>query len=184
MRDIAPRYISDTDDKRDRLVVRRRHTHCPGMSVLIVPFRPDHAPAWAALNEAWLAEGGFAVEGKDRKVIDDPQGAILDAGGRIVMAERDGEVVGCCALMAMDDGGFEVAKMTVSPAARGLGLGRRLLEACEASARAAGAPRLYLETSSTLKPAGALYRSFGFVDLPPRPSPYARADVWMEKRLD
>ena len=54
--------------------------------VQIVPFRPDHAAAWAALNEAWLAEGGFAVEAKDRKVIDDPQGAILSPGGRIFMA--------------------------------------------------------------------------------------------------
>ena len=149
----------------------------------IIPFRPEHAADWARLNETWLAEGGFAVEAKDRKVIDDPQGSILEPGGRIFIAERDGQAIGCCALMAMDDGGFEVAKMTAAPAARGLGLGRRLLEACEAAARAAGAPRLYLETSSTLKPAGALYRSFGFVELPPRPSPYVRADVWMEKRL-
>ena len=149
----------------------------------IVDYRPEHAAAWKALNEAWLTEGGFAVEAKDRKVIDDPAGAILAPGGRIFIAERDGEAIGCCSLMPMEDGGFEVAKMTVSPAARGLGLGRRLLEACEAAARAAGAPRLYLETSSTLKPAGALYRSFGFVALPPRPSPYVRADVWMEKRL-
>lgn len=155
----------------------------PDQTVAIVDYRPGHAAAWKALNEAWLAEGGFVVEAKDRKVIDDPEGAILAPGGRIFMAERDGEAIGCCSLMPMQDGGFEVAKMTVSPAARGLGLGRRLLEACEAAARAAGAPRLYLETSSTLKPAGALYRSFGFVDLPPRPSPYVRADVWMEKRL-
>ncbi|HST92804.1 MAG TPA: GNAT family N-acetyltransferase [Brevundimonas sp.] len=149
----------------------------------IIPFSPGHAPAWAALNRAWLAEGGFAIEAKDRVVIDDPQAAILDAGGRIFIAERNGDVVGCCALMAMEDGGFEVAKMTVSPSARGLGLGRRLLEACETAARAAGAPRLYLETSSKLGPAGQLYRSFGFVDLPPRASPYVRADVFMEKRL-
>ncbi|HZV84372.1 MAG TPA: GNAT family N-acetyltransferase [Brevundimonas sp.] len=149
----------------------------------IIPFRPEHAGAWSALNEAWLAEGGFSVEARDRAVIDDPQTTILDTGGRIFIAEGDGEPVGCCALMTMADGGYEVAKMTVPPAARGLGLGRRLLEACEAAARAAGAPRLYLETSSTLTPAGALYRSFGFVDLPPRASPYARADVFMEKRL-
>jgi putative acetyltransferase len=152
-------------------------------TVAIEAYQPEHAAAWTALNEAWLAEGGFAVEAKDRKVLDDPQGSILDPGGRIFIAVRNGEAIGCCALMAMEDGGFEVAKMTVSPSARGLGLGRRLLEACEAAARAAGAPRLYLETSSTLAPAGALYRSFGFIDLPPRPSPYVRADVWMEKRL-
>jgi len=73
--------------------------------VQIVDFQPRHAAAWAALNEAWLAEGGFAVEAKDRKVIDDPRGAILDPGGRIFMAERDGETIGCGALMAMGDGG-------------------------------------------------------------------------------
>lgn len=149
----------------------------------ILPFEPRHATAWAALNLAWLAEGGFAVEAKDRKVIDDPVGAILAPGGRIFMVERDGVALGCCALIAMADGGFEVAKMTVTPAARGQGLSRRLLEACEAEARAAGAHRLYLESSSTLTVAGALYRSFGFVDLPPRDTPYVRADVFMEKRL-
>lgn len=153
------------------------------MEVVIVLFGPHHAAAWETLNLAWLEKGGFVVEAKDRKVLTDPQGAILDKGGRIFMAERDGKVIACCALMAMADGGFEVAKMTVTPAARGLGLSRRLLEACEAAARAAGAPRLYLETSSTLIPAGRLYRSFGFIDLPPRPTPYARADVFMEKVL-
>lgn len=153
------------------------------MTVEIIPFHAGHAAAWERLNLAWLEEGGFLVEAKDRQVLADPQGSILDRGGRIFMAERDGEVIACCALMAMADGGFEVAKMTVTPAARGLGLSRRLLEACEAAARAAGAPRLYLETSSTLIPACRLYRSFGFIDLPPRPTPYARADVFMEKVL-
>lgn len=153
------------------------------MTALIVPFRPDHAAAWAALNLAWLEEGRFAVEAKDRKVIDDPVGSILTPGGRIFMVEKDGEALGCCALIAMDDGGFEVAKMTVTPSARGQGLSRRLLEACEAEAQAAGAHRLYLESASSLTTARALYRSFGFVDLLPRATPYARADVFMEKRL-
>jgi len=149
----------------------------------IVAFSPAHREAWRALNEAWLAEGGFAVEAKDRKVLDDPEGQILAPGGRIFFVERDEEAVGCCALMAMDDGGFEVAKMTVVPEARGQGLSRRLLDACEAAAREAGAPRLYLESSSTLAPALGLYQSFGFVHLPPRETPYARADVFMEKSL-
>lgn len=73
--------------------------------------------------------------------------------------------------------------MTVTPAVRGLGLARRLLEACEAAARTDGASLLYLETNSALKPAIALYESVGFLHLPARPTPYARADVFMEKRL-
>lgn len=153
------------------------------MTATIVPYRPEHRAAWAVLNTAWLVEGGFEIEAKDRAVIDDPEAKILEPGGRIFMAEQDGEAIGCCALMAMDDGGFEVAKMTVTPAARGHGLSRQLLDACETAAREAGAHRLYLETSSTLIPAGRLYRSYGFVDLPPRPTPYARADVFMEKVL-
>ena len=150
--------------------------------VHIVDYNPRHATAWAQLNEAWLAEGGFAIEAKDRRSIDDPEGVFLAPGGRIFVVERDGAAVGCCALIRIADG-FEVAKMTVTPAARGQGLARRLLEACEAAARQSGAVRLYLETNSSLRPAIALYESFGFVHLPARPTPYARADVFMEKRI-
>ena len=98
----------------------------------IVDFRPDHAGAWSALNTAWLVQGGFALEAKDRKALDDPEGTFLANGGRIFIAEQDGRVVGCCALIRMDDG-FEVSKMTVTPAARGRGLARRLLEANDCS---------------------------------------------------
>lgn len=152
-------------------------------SIKIVPYRPDHAPAWVALNEYWILAGGYAIEVKDRLVLDDPEGSILSKGGVIFIAERDGEPVGCCSLMLMPDGGFEVGKMAVAASAQGLGLGRGLLDACEAHACSAGAPRLYLETNSSQTHAIALYRRFGFVDLPPQPTPYARCNVWMEKRL-
>lgn len=151
--------------------------------VEIVSYRPEHATAWRSLNEDWLVAGGYALEPKDQLVLGDPQGSILDKGGHIFIAERGGEPVGCCSLMAMADGGYEVGKMAVGAEARGLNLGWRLLEACETAARAAGGHRLYLETNKAQTHAIALYRRFGFVDLPPQPTPYARCDVWMEKRL-
>ncbi|MDB5448950.1 MAG: histone acetyltransferase, partial [Phenylobacterium sp.] len=76
-----------------------------------------------------------------------------------------------------------VAKMTVSETLRGSGLGRRLMQRCIDAAAAEGAPRLYLETNSSLAPALALYRAMGFRDLAPRETPYARCDTWMELRL-
>ena len=151
----------------------------------IVPFEPRHADAWRTLNEAWISRH-FAIEPKDRLVLDDPAGQVLAKGGRIFMAEQGGETVGCVALIAMADGGLEVAKMTVAEAARGTGLGRLLMQACIDAANAAGARRLYLETNSSLGPALGLYRAMGFVDLAPemRPSSgYARVDVWMERLL-
>jgi len=148
----------------------------------IVDFEPRHAGAWRTLNEAWIGKH-FVIEPKDREVLDDPAGKVLAKGGHIFMAELDGEPIGCVGLIAMADGAFEVAKMTVTEAARGTGLGRILMQACIDKARALDAPRLYLETNSGLAPALKLYRSMGFVDLPPTDTPYARADVFMELLL-
>jgi len=149
----------------------------------IVDFRPELAGAFKALNEAWITTL-FALEPKDEVVLGDPEGQVVARGGRVLFALEDGEAVGCCALMALSDGGFELAKMAVSDAYKGRGLGRALMSAAVERARAAGAPRLYLETNSGLAPALALYRSFGFREIQPEtPSPYARADVIMELRL-
>jgi len=149
----------------------------------ILPFEARHADAWRDLNTAWISKY-FTMEPKDHEALDDPVGKILDKGGHILMAEaEDGEVIGCVGLLLLDDGGFEVAKMTVTEQARGTGLGRLLMQACIDKAQALGAPRLYLETNSSLAPALGLYRAMGFVDLPHRDTPYARADVVMERRV-
>lgn len=146
----------------------------------IVEFAPDHAEAFRRLNLAWISKY-FAVEPKDEEVLSDPQGKIIDRGGRVFMALQDGEAVGCVALMRMDDGGYEVAKMTVSETLRGSGLGRALMQRCIDAGAQLGARRLYLETNSGLAPALGLYRAMGFVDLPPADTPYVRADVFMER---
>jgi len=146
----------------------------------IVDFEPAHAEAFRTLNEAWISKY-FALEPKDREVLGDPQGKIIAKGGRVFMALQDGHAVGCVALLKMDDGGYEVAKMTVSETLRGSGLGRLLMQRCIDAGAELGATRLYLETNSTLAPALGLYRAMGFRDLAPTDTPYARADVFMER---
>jgi len=148
----------------------------------IVAFRPEHAEAFRVLNEAWISKH-FTLEAKDREVLEDPHGKIIAKGGRIFMAEQDGEAVGCVAMIAMPDGGYEVAKMTVREDLRGTGLGKLLMQACIGAGQAQGAPRLYLETNSSLTPAISLYSAMGFKHLAPVESPYARADVFMERPL-
>ena len=77
--------------------------------------------------------------------------------------------------------------MAVTESARRTGIGRRLLEKAIAEARALGAHRLYLETNQKLVPAIRLYESIGFRHLPPErivPSPYARANVYMELYIE
>ena len=146
----------------------------------IVEFEPQHGEAFRVLNEAWISKY-FVIEPKDREVLNDPQGKIIDKGGRVFMALQDGRAVGCAALLKMDDGGYEVAKMTVSETLRGSGLGRLLMQRCIDAGAELGATRLYLETNSTLAPALGLYRAMGFRDLAPTETPYVRADVFMER---
>ena len=146
----------------------------------IVEFEPSHAEAFRTLNEAWISRY-FVIEPKDQEVLNDPQGKIIDRGGRIFMALKDGVPVGCAALLKMDDGGYEVAKMTVSEALRGSGLGKLLMQRCIDAGAELGATRLYLETNSSLGPALGLYRAMGFKDLAPVETPYVRADVFMER---
>lgn len=150
--------------------------------VVILPFEARHAAAWTGLNEGWIARM-FAIEPKDRIVLDDPVGQIITPGGHILMAEIDGRPVGCCALIAMTDGGYELAKMAVDENLRGRGIGKRLMTAAVALARELKAPRLYIETNSSLKNAIGLYEAHGFRHMAAQPTAYARCDVWMELTL-
>ena len=153
--------------------------------IVIRPFGPGDAQAFHDLNLEWLTSF-FRVEAKDEATLSDPEGTILALGGQILLAEVDGVTVGCVALLAMGEGAYEVAKMAVSPAAQGRGVGRRLLETAIGWAQEQGARRLYLESNARLTPALHLYEAVGFRHLPPdaRPvSPYARADVFMEMLL-
>lgn len=149
------------------------------------PFQAGDEDAFRLLNEEWIA-AYFGIEAKDRVVLSDPFGQILKPGGAIFLAVHDNAPVGCCALLWMRPCVFEVAKMAVEKSHRGRGIGRRLLEYTVAQARARSATSLYLETNSKLANAIHLYESVGFRHVPPEqvvPSPYARANVFMDMVL-
>jgi DNA-binding MarR family transcriptional regulator/GNAT superfamily N-acetyltransferase len=151
--------------------------------VTIVDFEPEHQSAFCQLNEEWITQY-FRMEQEDHKALDHPQEYILDKGGHIYMAMYKGEPVGTSALILMKDGGYELAKMAVSPRVQGLGIGYLLGQACIAKARSLGAWRVYLESNTTLKPAISLYHKLGFRKVAGPLSPYERCNIQMEIRLD
>src|SRR6267154_1507951 len=130
-------------------------------------FQHGDAEPFRELNEAWIARY-FRLEEQDRIQLGDPE-SVLRHGGQIVMP-----------------GVFEVAKMAVSESYRGHGIGRKLLEYTIAQAKVIGAHTLELASNTKLANAVHLYESVGFRHLPPErvePSPYARANVFMELHL-
>jgi putative acetyltransferase len=101
-----------------------------------------------------------------------------------LVARVDGRALGCGAVVSSGQGWAEIKRMFVSPAARGLKLGRRLLDELEAVAARSGESLLRLETGAKQPEALALYRSAGFVEVGPfggyRPDPLS---LFMEKPL-
>ncbi len=152
----------------------------PG-KVVVVPYRHDHKTIFRDINVEWI-EANFTLEPEDLHQLGHPE-HILDDGGAILIALKDGEPVGTAALVRMDGGRFELAKMAVAPTARGLGIGKILGEAAIAEARRRRAKELYLESNRALIAAIKLYFKLGFVEVDRGPSPYARCNIQMALTL-
>lgn len=104
--------------------------------------------------------------------------------GYFVIARLHGAPVGCGGMKVHADGAGwgELKRMWVAPAARGLGIGRRLLDYLEALARRRRLSAVRLETNKALKEAQSLYRGARYREVPPfNDEPYAHH--WFEKRL-
>jgi GNAT superfamily N-acetyltransferase len=159
--------------------------------------RIESADELAAANELarefgdWAAErvqselGIVVPDGADHPV--DVLDKLLASGGRLYVAEVDGETVGVGGLRRLSDTAGEIKRMFVRPTARGLGVGRAIVERLIADARALGFETIYLESASFMHSAHALYRSVGFGPSEPyagREFEGAAHDVSIFMRLD
>jgi len=102
--------------------------------------------------------------------------------GLLLIARSRARPVGCGALKFHGSEPAELKRMWVSPDARGLGLGGRLLRCLEQAAGEAGATVVRLETNGSLAEAIALYRKAGYSEVDAfNDEPYAHH--WFEKEL-
>ncbi|WP_426563490.1 GNAT family N-acetyltransferase [Angustibacter sp. McL0619] len=147
------------------------------MSVMVRAASPQEYDVIGDLTaRAYLADG-LIPQGSDyqdtlRKAADRAQHSEL----LVAWDDEAGQVLGTVSFVRAGSAYADVARegeaefrmLAVDPAARGLGLGRVLVEECVARARAAGARRLVLSTRSMMTPAVGLYESMGFVRRPER----------------
>lgn len=90
-------------------------------------------------------------------------------GGVFEVIEDQGsrQIVGCAGLLPLSPWRAELCKMYVLKSARGLGLGKRLLEDLLAAALRGGFVEVWLETNSVLTAATGLYEKYGFQPVEP-----------------
>ena len=133
--------------------------------------------AYAAELDATF-EGGFDTA-RSRPV--DPS-ALTPPRGLLLVARLHAEPIACGALKLPPGEPAEIKRLWVAPAARRLGVARRVLAELEARARQAGAEVVRLDTNRALRAATTLYRSAGYTEVPAfNDEPYAHH--WFEKRL-
>ena len=129
--------------------------------VTIAPIALDD-PVISALLHAQQAEMAAYYGGEGGSGAPPRGDEFLPPAGVFLAARRDGEIIGCGGLCRLDDGVAELRRMYVAPAARGLGVGRRLLAALEEQALALGYASIRLETGFRQGEAIGLYESAGF----------------------
>jgi DNA-binding MarR family transcriptional regulator/GNAT superfamily N-acetyltransferase len=151
--------------------------------VEITPVDPAGAHARRCLR-AYFAE----LNRRSRVPFDPSKGTsaqpheLRPPAGAFLVAYMNGEPVGCGAIKHHPGEPSEIKRMWVAEAARGLGIGRRLLSELEALAVAGGADAVRLDTNRALIEAISMYRSAGYTEVP-RFSDEPFAHHWFERRL-
>jgi ribosomal protein S18 acetylase RimI-like enzyme len=149
--------------------------------VEISPPRTDHdLEAIKNLFREYAESLGFSLDyqGFDEELVQLP-GKYAPPGGALLLATVDGAAAGTVALRKLDNGICEMKRLYVKPQFRGQrtadgrSIGRALAEDIVAVGRERGYQRLRLDTiGGKMRQALSLYRSMGFVEIPPYyPSP-------------
>lgn len=151
--------------------------------IALAEMDPRSDEARYCLREYYAELGRRFKQGFDVSLSRDPDAKDMRRPrGSFIVAMSDTLPVGCVGLKGTDQGYAEIKRLWVAPAARGLGLGKRLMDAAEDAARALGIALLRLDTNSALPEAGQLYRTTGWREIPRfNNDPYP--DLFFEKRL-
>ena len=149
------------------------------MELQFIDYKPEYQPWFEKLNKAWLEEF-FVVEDFDKYVLENPEEAILNQGGKIYFAAAGDTIVGTVGLRYIEDGVYELTKMAVDKNYHGSGAGQFLCKSCIDKAREMGMDRLVLWSNRQLQNAIHIYHKLGFMEIPVSPGTYHRANIMME----
>ena len=147
--------------------------------ITIVSYEAKYQPFFEKFNRHWI-EAWFTMEPLDEYVLTNPEEAILNGGGAILMALYDGECAGTVGLRKVADKVYEFTKMAVDENFRRKGIAEALSYASLEKAKELYATKVILYSNTKNANAIKLYEKIGFKHLPVETGVYERANVKME----
>lgn len=134
-------------------------------AIAIRPVTAGDVPAVVELVTVVLREFGltFGVGAATDDALRELPGSYTGGGGMFWIATRGARLLGTCGVYPVAPATYELRKMYLSPDARGLGLGARLLDVAVAWARAQDGTAMVLDTVEEMTRAIAFYEAHGFV---------------------
>ncbi|MGW7554645.1 GNAT family N-acetyltransferase [Streptomyces rimosus] len=155
---------------------------------------PDDSPVATALFREYYSEvaaryhvvHGFppiTPEEIDEGVAEYPVGQFVPPHGELFIVRQGGEAAGCGGLLLLDGGRTaELKRVFIRKPWRGRGAAGALMRGLERRAAELGAERLRLDTRSDLVEAVAMYRAYGYGEIPAyKEDPYS--DLFFEKAV-
>lgn len=152
-------------------------------TIEIIDYRPEHQPYFERFNRYWI-EALFEMEPVDEWVLTNPDKAILETGGAILMALCNGVPAGTVGLRKVDNETYEFTKMAVDPSYHRRGIARAISFASFRKAKQLGATRVILYSNTRNEAAIRLYEQIGFWHVPVEEGVYKRANVKMVINID
>jgi DNA-binding MarR family transcriptional regulator/GNAT superfamily N-acetyltransferase len=149
------------------------------MTVISALLRPGRGERTVAVRELEIGDLGWVIdrhgvvyadefgwdqdfEGLVARIVADYYADHRPGSENAWIAEVDGARAGCVFCCRRDEETAQLRILLVEPWARGLGIGRRLVDTCIAFARDAGYPRMMLWTNDVLVSARRIYEAAGF----------------------
>lgn len=152
--------------------------------------QPADNPFLARIIRASIEEFGVPVEGTAHTdPTTDNLYQLFRAPGSIYwVTEEEGTLLGGCGIYPTDglpDGYAELVRFFLTPAARGKGHGKALMQRSLTSARELGYTHLYLETFGEMSAAVGMYEKMGFrlIGAPLGDSGHYSCTTWMVLEL-
>jgi len=152
--------------------------------ITINDYDPRYQPHFESLNRVWI-EKYFRMEPRDEYVLTNPEEAIIQKGGTILIALYDGSVAGVVALIKIDNDTYEFSKMGVHEDFRRKGIAEALSYAAFKKVKALKGKKVILFSNTLLEGAILLYRKLGFTEVPlDNANEYERSNIKMEMEIE